>query len=112
MKKITKPQQNEEATYFSDFTGKLLGEYDSVNVNISCSYGSEYDGSKITFHLDNNDLLELMKFLKTKVSEDYKKEIKNKLKKLDKDYEDNLQFRDWQSCDYVLNNRELLKLLL
>jgi methionyl-tRNA synthetase len=36
----------------------------------------------------------------------------NDLKKLDKDYEDNVQSRDWQSCDYVLDNIDLLKLLV
>jgi hypothetical protein len=112
MKKILKPKQNEEAIYFSDFTGKPLGEWDSVNVKISCSYSSKYDGAEVTFHLDNDDLLELMKFLKTKVSGDFKNQIKNSMKKLDKDHEDCFQARDWQNAEYVQNNIDLLKLLL
>jgi hypothetical protein len=112
MKKIIKPEQREEATYFSDFTGKPLGEWDSVNIKISCGYGSKHDGAEVTFHLDDEDLLELMKFLKAKASEDFKNTIKNNLRKLDKDYEDNLQSRDWQSCEYVLHDIDLLKLIL
>jgi hypothetical protein len=112
MKKILKPKQNEEATYFSDFTGKPLGEWDSVNVKISCGYGSKHDGAEVTFHLDDTDLLELINFLKTKTSEDFKNKIKNDLRKLDKDYEDNIQTRDWQSCDYVLDNIDLLKMFV
>jgi hypothetical protein len=112
VKKIIKPEQREEAVFYSDFTGKPLGEWDSVNVKISCSYSSKYDGAGITLHLDDEDLLELIKFLKTKTSEDFKNEIKNNLKKLDKDYEDNVQSRDWQSCDYVLDNIDLLRMFV
>jgi hypothetical protein len=114
MKKIIKPQEREEAVFYSDFTGKPLGNmgYEPISVNISCNYGSKFDGSEVTLHLDDEDLLELLKLLKTKVSEDFKNEIKNNLKKLDKDNEDCFQARDWQSVGYIQNNMDLLKLLL
>jgi hypothetical protein len=112
MKKIIKPEQREEATYFSDFSGKPLGECEPVTMTISCGYGSDYDGTEVKFHFDSDDLLELMKFLKTKTSEDFKSGIKNNIKKLDKDNDDNFQSRDWQSVEYIQNNIDLLKLLL
>jgi hypothetical protein len=114
MKKILKPQQREEALFYSDFTGKPLGNmgYEPVGVKITCNYGSKFDGSEITLHLDDDDLLQLIDFLKTKVSEDFKNQIKNSMKKLDKDHEDCFQARDWQSVEYIQNNMDLLKLLL
>jgi hypothetical protein len=114
MKKILKPEQREEALFYSDFTGKPLGNmgYEPVSVKITCNYGSKFDGSEVSFHLDDEDLLELIGFLKTKVSEDFKNEIKNSMKKLDKDHEDCFQARDWQSVEYIQNNMDLLKLLL
>ena len=114
MKKIIKPQQNEEAIYFSDFTGKPLGNmgYEPVGIKITCNYDSKFDGSEVTLHLDDDDLLQLIGFLKTKVSGDFKNQIKNSMKKLDKDHEDCFQARDWQSVEYVQNNIDLLKLLI
>jgi len=112
MKKIIKPKQNEESIYFSDFTGKPLGEYDSVTLKIDCGYGSIYDGADVTLHLDDNDLSQLIKFLKTKVSEDFKNQVRSTKKKLEKDYDNNAQCRDWQSCDYLHNSIGLLKELV
>jgi hypothetical protein len=114
MKKILKPEQREEALFYSDFTGKPLGNmgYEPVGVKITCNYGSKFDGSEVTLHLDDEDLLELIGFLKTKASEDFKTYIKNDLKKLDKNYVENFQCRDWQSLEYIDNNMSLLRLLL
>jgi hypothetical protein len=114
MKKILKPEQREEALFYSDFTGKPLGNmgYEPVSVKITCNYGSKFDGSEVSFHLDDEDLLQLLDFLKTKVSEDFKNQIKNSMKKLDKDHEDCFQARDWQSVEYIQNNMDLLKLLV
>jgi hypothetical protein len=112
MKKIIKPKQNEEATYFSDFTGKPLGEFGPITLKIDCGYGSRFDGGGVTFHLDDNDILELMKFLKTKVSEDFKNQIKNHKKKLEKDYDEAFQFREWDSTEYLNNSIGLYEELL
>jgi len=112
MKKIIKPKQNEEATYFSDFTGKPLGEFESVTLKIDCNYGSKFDGGSVIFHLNDEDILELMKFLRTKVSEDFKDNIKNHKKKLEKDCDDACQFRDWDSTEYLHNSIDLLENLL
>ena len=112
MKKIIKPKQNEEATYFSDFTGKPLGQIESATIKIECNYGSKFDGGSIVLHLEDDDILELMKFLKTKVSEDFKNQIKNYKKKLEKDYNDAFQFREWDSSDYLHNSIDLYNELL
>jgi hypothetical protein len=56
-----------------------------VGVKITCSYDSKFDGFEVTLHLDDDDLLQLLDFLKTKVSEDSRNKIKNSIKKLDND---------------------------
>lgn len=115
MKKIIKPAEREESVFYSDFSGKNLGEFDSpVDVKIICGYGSKYDGCDITLHLDDNDLQKLLTSIKTLISDDYKAEIKKKLEKYEKDFEDSMQMRDWSSCDLLSNNlwfwRDLLNL--
>jgi len=113
MKKVTKPAERGEAVYYSDFSGKNLGEFDApVELKISCGYGSKYDQADITFHLDDNDLEKLTLILRDCISEDFKNEINKKINKYDKYYEDSMQMRDWDSCDKALNNLCLFRNLL
>ena len=58
MKKIITPKQHEEASYFSDFTGKPFGDFfhPPVELKLSFNYGSKYDSSEITFHLSDEDI--------------------------------------------------------
>lgn len=112
MKKITKPSQREEALFFSDFSGKPLGEAEPITLKIECSYGSKYDGSQVTLHLCDEDLKKVLNFLKENVSEDFKDQTKQTIEKLDENFEDAIQFRDWSSCEYTLGNIELLKEIL
>lgn len=67
MKKIIKPCQKEECTYFSDFTGRPLGQTcPPVELQISFNYGSKNDGANIVLDMDDNDAELLIDFLKNK----------------------------------------------
>jgi hypothetical protein len=105
MKKITKPAEREESVFYSDFSGKNLGECGApVDLKIICGYESKYDGCDVTLHLDDKDLEKLLACIKSLISEDYKCDIKKKLEKYEKDFEDSMQMRDWGSCDVLSNN--------
>lgn len=113
MKKVIKPASKEEAVYYSDFSGKPMGEYGSdIEVNISCGYGSQYDGADFTFNLNDEDITKLLKFMSENLSTDFKDSVKKTLNKYDKNYGDAMQMRDWSHCDNILNNSSFLKELL
>jgi hypothetical protein len=80
MKKIIKPAENEECLYFSDFTGKPLGDiYPPVVLTIDFSYGSLQDGKLLEFHLDDDDILEILEFLKCKITKEKIIELEEQL---------------------------------
>jgi hypothetical protein len=113
MKKILKPAEQEEVAYYSDFTGKPLGEYGpEAKLIMSFSYGSKYDGSAFTLHLSDTDTEDILNFLASKLTEEARKEIKNNLEQFDARYEDAMDSRAWDECDILHNNREVLKKLL
>jgi hypothetical protein len=112
MKKITKPAQREEATYYSDFSGKCFGEIPPIELKIEFDYGSKYDGSKLSFDLDDKDIEDLLFFLKSKLSNDIKKSLKTMYTILDEKYEDSVDSRDWTDCEFICNEKELIKKLI
>lgn len=113
MKKIIKPLEREEAVYYSDFSGKTLGEFGpDVELKITCNYGSKYDGTNITLHLDDTDLEKVIHLLKETISEDFKKEVRKRLDNNEKNLEDSIQMRDWSHCDLLSNNVWFLRKLL
>ena len=113
MKKIIKPAEREEASYYSDFTGKPLNECGpDVELNMSFSYGSQYDGSRFTIHLSDKDAIEVLAFLASKLSTDCRKDIQRNLEQFDVRYDDAMDSRAWEECDMLHNNRSVLKKLL
>ena len=113
MKKITKPLEKEEAVYYSDFSGKCFGEYNPhIELKIDFGYGSIYDGSTIKFDLDDNDIEDILFILKSKLNNDTKKILKEMYTKLDNNYDDHVQTKDWSGCDYICNQKDLLKKLI
>jgi hypothetical protein len=114
MKKVIKPKEEEEAAYYSDFTGKPLGALYGAEVELimSFSYGSKYDGSDFKLHLSDEDAEEILLFLASKISSDCKKEIQKNLQQFDERYDDAMDSRAWGDCEYIHNNREVLKKLL
>jgi hypothetical protein len=75
-------------------------------------YGSGHDGSKLSFHLDDKEVEDILFLFKSKLSNETKKQFKEKLIKLQQDFDDSMQMRDWDGCDYICNNKELLKRLI
>jgi hypothetical protein len=113
MKKTIKPEQKEEAVYYSDFSGKCFGQwFPPVELTIEFGYGSAYDGSSLTFHLDDGDMEDIIKLLHTKLSKEAKSSIKKKLSIEDDSYDTSVQMRDWIACDQIRNQIDLFKKLL
>jgi hypothetical protein len=113
MKKTTKPAQQEEATYYSDFSGKCFGEmHPPVELILDFGYGSKYDGSKLRFDLDDNDIEDILALLKSKLSNDSKKALKTMYTILDQKHDDSVQSRDWDDCRFTCNEQDLLKRLI
>lgn len=113
MKKTLKPAEREEAAYYSDFTGKPLGEFGAeASLIMNFSYGSKYDGSAFTLHLSDEDADGILSFLASKLTEEARKEIKTNLEQFDVRYDDAMDSRAWHECDILHNNREVLKKLL
>ena len=113
MKKIIKPAEKEEAVYYSDFSGKCFGEFDShIKLTLDFGYGSKYDGSMLKFDLDDKDIEDIVFLLKSKLSNDTKKVLKDMYTRLDNDYDNNIQARDWFSCNYICNEKALIKKLI
>ena len=66
MKKVLKPASEEEAVYYSDFSGKLLAPDRPVDIVINFNYGSKRDGDKIEWHITDAEFDSLIKLLKSK----------------------------------------------
>ena len=80
MKKVLKPAEPEEVVYYSDFSGKLLDHnMVPVTVTIECSYGSEYDGSRLELHLTDKGLNNLLVYIKDRLSKETKEELKRQI---------------------------------
>lgn len=78
MKKITKPLEQEEAVYYSDFSGKIFegGFEPPVKLKLEFNYGSKYDGSKLELDLDDDDATIIIDFLKKHLNEESKEKLK------------------------------------
>ena len=113
MKKITKPAEREQAVYYSDFSGKCFGDFHPpVQLMIDFNYGSNHDGSKLRFDLDDKDIEDVLFLLKSKLSNDTKKALKTMYTVLDDKYENSIQSRDWTDCEFICNEKDLLKKLI
>ena len=113
MKKVTQPKQEERAEYFSDFSGQSFQGFNpDVEIKFEFNYGSEFDGSRVEFHLTDAEAKHVLDFIRRNLSEDKKNELKNKLEENEEYYEENMNARDWESCDRFGNCIFFLKYLL
>lgn len=114
MKKITKPAEKEESVYYSDFSGKLFKELTGppVELKISFNYGSVRDGASFTLHLDDDEINPIIDLIKEKLTSNTKKNIKKRLKEREKCFDDSVQMRDWDHCDFLTNDMSLLRYLV
>lgn len=79
MKKVLQPKQEEEAIYYSDFSGKLFKDCVPVTVKIECDYGSKYDQASIELHLSDKGLEKLLTFFKENLSQETKEELQKQI---------------------------------
>ena len=112
MKKILEPRTEERAEYYSDFSGEHFGGFHpDVQVKFEFNYGSEFDGSREEFHLTDREAKSLLDFIRMNLSEGKTKELNKKLEENEEYYEENINARDWQSCEHFGNCIQLLKYL-
>jgi hypothetical protein len=83
MKKILKPQEQEEVVYYSDFSGKLLQASDTfgppIEIKIFFNYGSKYDTENLELHLDDEDYILIKNLLKKYTTQEFQNTHQNLL---------------------------------
>ena len=78
MKKVTTPESKEEAVYYSDFSGKLLGELEPpVVLTINFNYGSKMDGALLRLDLTDEEIEDIIDLIKNKLNTATREEFKN-----------------------------------
>lgn len=113
MKKILKPKQQEEALYFSDFTGEPFDQFGApVTIKLDFGYGSEYDQSEITLYLSDKDIEPILKLISSKLNPDFKKSLENELEENNEEYFNAIEARDPMECEYRISCNSLIKKLL
>jgi 1,4-alpha-glucan branching enzyme len=113
MKKIIQPIQKEKAEYFSDFSNKSFNCFGpEAEIKFEFNYGSEFDGSSVEFHLTGDEAKHILDFIRMNLSEGKITELKNKSEQNKKDYDDNMDARDWEQCDRFGNCVNLYQYLL
>lgn len=113
MKKVVKPAEREESVYYSDFSGKILCEFGpEVVLKLTFGYGSKFDGSELELHLSDDDMMPVLKMLKNNISTEFKHNLTKELKSSEQDHDDNVQSRDWTSCEFSSNKIDFLTKLL
>ena len=113
MKKVIQPKQEEQAEYFSDFSDQSFEGFNpDVEIKFEFNYGSKFDGGKVEFHLTDQEAEHILDFIRMNLSKGKINEIRNKLEEHEEYYEENVNVRDWQSCDHFYNCIELYKYLL
>lgn len=113
MKKIIEPAKKENAVYNSDFSGKTFDGFGPpVDIKICFNYGSRYDGSELTLHLDDDDVQSILELVKNKTTKRYKDYVSSLLEKYEEKYCDAMSFRDWDHCDILGNNIDLMRYMV
>jgi hypothetical protein len=76
MKKIITPKQLEKAEYICDFTGKSFNDFTApVEVTFEFNYGSKYDSTRFTLHLDDESVEKILQIVKENIKEESKQYI-------------------------------------
>jgi hypothetical protein len=76
MKVIKTPKQLEEAEYVCDFTGKSFNNFSApVEVTFDFNYGSRYDSTRFTLHLDDESVEKILQVIKENLREESKQNI-------------------------------------
>ena len=103
MKKIIKPQQKEEAAYYTDFDGRSCSPYPPVQLKINFNYGSKYDTSVLELDLVDDEVAPILKLIASKLSSEKRKEILDVAKRIEPLMDSSVASRDWESSDIYYN---------
>ena len=110
MKKVTTPYQQEDAVYYSDFSGRCFGETGpDAELQMTFNYGSKYDGSNLTIHLTDKEAQEVIDYIKSRVTQDFKNHLNKTLEEEKAMIQQSLESRDYIMGQYALNSAELYK---
>lgn len=110
MKQIIEPAKKERAIYSSDFSDQKYNDFGPpVELQINFNYGSRYDGAQLSLHLDDNDIESILEFIKKKINHQYKAHMTSLLDKYEKQYNDAMDFREWEHCDLIGRSIDLIK---
>jgi hypothetical protein len=114
MKKILKPKQQEEANYFSDFTGQPFDEYygPAVELKVNFNYGSKYDCSEFTLHLSDKDIEPILDLIQSKLNSDFKKGLHDFYLGDEEQLQNAIEARDHMECEHRISNMRLINRLL
>jgi len=114
MKKILVPKQNEEAAYFSDFTGEPFGDlvHPPVELTLNFNYGSRYDSSEITLHLSDKDIEPIFNIIQSKLNPDVKKYLRDELADNNEELDMAMDSRDPTMCEFYISCNDLIRRLL
>lgn len=113
MKKILKPAEKEESLFYSDFTGKPLGQFEPpVVLKIDFGYGSKYDGSALVLHLDDSDIDVILNLISEHASDEFKKIIVDKIDSANHEYYRAMDSKFWDVCDIWYNVKKLYNKIL
>lgn len=86
MKKILKPSEKEEAEYRSDFSDKSFIRFDpDVEIKFEFNYGSKFDGANLELHLTDEESKVILDFIRSKLSQEKKKDLRDELKYANQD---------------------------
>lgn len=113
MKKITAVAVKEQSKVFSDFSGQRF-RYDipEATLRFDFGYGSSFDDGFIEFHLSDKESKEVLNFIKEKLHKNTKEHFQKMLKKESKNYEESIQFRDYNGCEHYGSSVALYKFFL
>lgn len=101
MKIIKQAAVPEKSEYLSDFTGKPIGEdAPQASLTLEFNYGSKFDGGSVSFDLSDDDALQVVRFLASKLGKAATKEAEHARSLAENNYNDNFQARDWDSVEH------------
>lgn len=113
MKKIIKPLTQEEAECYSDFSGERFHlDIPEATIKISFDYGSQFDDSEIEFHLSDEEVKDVLNFIKTKMSDKTKQHLREKYIKDVIDCKSKIANKDWNAWEQYSSNVALWKYFL
>jgi len=107
VKKVLKPAEKEDVVYYSDFSGKFYDECGSpCELQFTFNYGSKFDGGGLHFYLSDEEALEILQLIRSKLSKDTKEEYKEIISACEKNYSNSEYQNSIELLKYMVDERE------